>query len=48
MRQKLFNVFLTCLLCLTTTAAAYAQQPVKVTASAVMLTLSLTAGRQHQ
>lgn len=35
MRQKLFNVFLTCLLCLTTTAAAYAQQPVKVTGKVV-------------
>nr|WP_285947771.1 TonB-dependent receptor [Bacteroides intestinalis] len=35
MRQKLFNVFLTCLLCLTTTAAAYAQQPVKVTGKVI-------------
>ncbi len=35
MRQKLFNVFLTCLLCLTTTAAAYAHQPVKVTGKVI-------------
>lgn len=35
MRQKLFNVFLTCLLCLTTTAAAYAQQPMKVTGKVI-------------
>ncbi len=35
MRQKLFNVFLTCLLCLTTTAAAYAQQTVKVTGKVI-------------
>lgn len=35
MRQKLFNVFLTCLLCLTTTAAAFAQQSVKVTGKVI-------------
>ena len=35
MRQKLFNVFLTCLLCLTTTAAALAQQTVKVTGKVI-------------
>lgn len=35
MRQKLFNVFLTCLLCLTTIAAAYAQQSVKVTGKVI-------------
>lgn len=35
MRQKLFNVFLACLLCLTTTAAALAQQTVKVTGKVI-------------
>lgn len=35
MRQKLFNVFLTCLLCLTTTAAVFAQQSVKVTGKVI-------------
>lgn len=35
MRQKLFNVFLTCLFCLTTTAAAFAQQSVKVTGKVI-------------
>ena len=35
MRQKLFNVFLTCLLCLTTTAVALAQQTVKVTGKVI-------------
>ena len=35
MRQKLFNVFLTCLLCLTTTVVAFAQQNVKVTGKVI-------------
>lgn len=31
MKQKLFNVFLTCLLCLTFTTVAFAQQTIKIT-----------------
>ena len=35
MRQKLLNVFLVCLLCLTSTAAALAQQTIKVTGKVI-------------
>lgn len=35
MRQKLLNVFLVCLLCLTSAAAAFAQQTIKVTGKVI-------------
>ena len=35
MRQKLFNVFLVCLFCLTVPAVAFAQQAIKVTGKVI-------------
>ena len=35
MRQKLFNVFLVCLFCLTAPAVAFAQQAIKVTGKVI-------------
>ena len=46
MRQKLFNVFLVCLFCLTAPAVAFAQQAIKVTGKVIDST-NEEIGRAH-